>query len=130
MKHSLVFADSEVASVTATARTIRLRFSAAHVIRCDIADDSKPIEGFARGVELLLADASLDETEGELIGSLAQGRIKIDGEWSSSLALPSSTQGHVTLELAFANQSSLTLVASGIECRYEDEPNFSESLFC
>jgi len=130
MKHSLVFADSEVVSVTATAKTIRLRFSAAHVIRSDIADSSQPVEGFARGVELLLAGASLDKAEGELIGSLAQGRVEIDGEWSSSLALPSSAQGHVTLELAFANQSSLVLTASGIECRYEGEPNFSESLFC
>lgn len=64
------------------------------------------------------------------MGRVSQGRVRVDGRWASQLALPSSCAGPVTLELAFANQSQLVLDANGLVCRYEGEPNFSESLFC
>jgi hypothetical protein len=130
MTHSLTFDGSEVASVTASGRDVRIRLSAARVLRSESADANRLVEGFARGVELLMAGTSLDEAEGHFIGSISQGRVAISGAWSSVIALPSLHAGPVTLELVFANQSSLTLAASGIECRYDGEPNFSESLFC
>ena len=88
------------------------------------------MEGFSRSVVLLLKKANLNAAEGHFIGSLAQGRVRIGSAWSSTLALPSSHLGHVSLELSFANQSLLVLAASRIECRFEGEPNFAESLFC
>ena len=130
MELSLVFADSEVASVESEANAVFIRLSAAHVLRQPLSGEGKAGEGFARGVVLLLKGASLNGAESHFAGSIALGRLKIGGVWSSTLALPSSTPSDVSLELTFANQSLLVLAASGIEGRFEGEPNFAESLFC
>lgn len=125
----LHFADSEVAFVAPTGDGVRIRLSAAYVLR-EEGGVGKPTEGFARGVELLLAGAGLSGAVGELMGRISQGRVRIGGRWFSQMALPSSSSGTVTLELTFANHAELVLSASRIECRYESEPNFSESLLC
>jgi hypothetical protein len=130
MELSLVFADSEVASVESEANAVCIRLSAAHVLRQPLSGEGKADEGFARGVVLLLKGASLNAAEGHFVGSLEQSRVRIGDAWSSTLALPSSALCDVSLELTFANQSLLVLAASGIECRFEGEPNFAESLFC
>lgn len=125
----LDFADSEVSAVAPSHDGVRIRMAAAHVLRSE-AGAGKPVEGFARGVELLLPGAALDGAPGGFMGRISLGRVQIGGRWSSRLPLPFCAGGDVKLELAFANQSNLVLAASGIECRYEGEPNFSDSLFC
>lgn len=130
MSHSLAFADSEVAGVAASGGGVRIRLSAAHVLRVDAAAPSRPTEGFARAVELVLAGARLHDDPGHCLGRIAQGRVRIGHHWSPTLPLPFASQGHATLELAFANQSNLSLSADGITCRFEGEPNFTESLSC
>jgi len=130
MKLSLVFADSEVSAVASSHDGVRIRMSAAHVLRSE-AGAGKPTEGFARAVELLLPGAELHGgAPGDFMGRISHGRVQVGGGWLSRLALPSSCAGPVTLELAFANQSQLVLNANGLACRYEGEPNFAESLSC
>ncbi|WP_137893131.1 hypothetical protein [Ramlibacter sp. 2FC] len=126
--HVLVLADSEVSVVSSLGDGVRIRLSAAHVLRSEAG--TRPTPGFARRVELWLPGAALPRPSGEFLGRIAQGRAQFGGRWASQLALPSSCAGPVTLELAFANRSQLLLQATGLACRYEGEANFSESLFC
>lgn len=130
MSHSLAFADSEVASLASSGDGVRIRLSAARVLRVDAAAPARPTEGFARAVELFLPGARLHEEPGHCLGRIAQGRVRIGHHWSSTLPLPFVSPSHAKLELAFANQSSLSLSADGISCRFEGEPNFTESLSC
>lgn len=130
MNLTLRFADSEVTAVTSSSEGVCIRMSAAYVLRSEEPAGSKPTEGFARAVLLILAGARLDELPGHYIGRISHGRVEIGSQWASVIALPSSTVGKVKLELGFANQSHLLVEASGIECRFEGEPNFAESLFC
>ena len=128
MNLRLIFSDCEVASVEASATVTRIRLSAAHVHQAD--GNGERLEGFARGVVLVLHGSSLPEPAGHLIGRVAQGRIRRQGAWSSSIALPATLPGPITLELSLANRSELVLAASRIECNFEAGANFSESLFC
>lgn len=126
---SLVLADSEVAFVAAAQGGVRIRLSAAHVLRSE-ALGQRPTPGFSRGVVLWLAGAEPPADGGDFMGRIAQGRARIEGRWAAQLALPSSWAGPVRLELAFANGSQLVLDAEALSCCHEGEPNFSESLFC
>lgn len=126
---SLMLADSEVAFVAAVQGGVRIRLSAAHVLRSE-APGQRPTPGFSRAVELWLAGAEPPADGGDFMGRIAQGRAQIEGRWAAQLALPSSLAGPVRLELAFANGSQLALDAAALSCRYAGEPNFSESLFC
>lgn len=130
MSDSLAFADSEVAAVSSSGEGVRIRLSAAHVLRSDAAAPSRPTAGFARAVELFLPGARLHQEPGHCLGRIAHGRVRLGHRWSATLALPFAAEQATTLELVFANQSSLSLSAHGITCRYEGEANFSESLFC
>lgn len=129
MTYWLVFADSEMSAVVPSEEGVRIRLSAAHVLRSEAAGARHTL-GFARAVELVLAGAELQGAPGDFMGRIAEGRVQVGGRWASQLALPSSCAGPVVLELAFANQSQLLLRAMGLACRYEGEANFSESLFC
>lgn len=132
---TLSFADSEVACVSAASDGVRIRLSAAQVQRVEVPG-SKPTEGYSRTVELLLPGAQLTQGNAgppaRFIGRISQGRVQRGAHWSARLPLPCSdvTSGPVRLELSFAQGSPLVLIATGIECRFEAEPNFHESLFC
>lgn len=125
----LRLADCEVSQVVVTSAGVTVRLAAAFVQQ-ETAGGDKPVDGFARAVALDLVGATLDEAPGSFIGRIAEGRVGIDGRWASGIALPSRVSAAVTLELAFANRSQLTLRAGAIECRFEGEANFAESLFC
>jgi len=129
MDLSLTFADSEVADLDASGNSIHIRLSAAHVFRGD-TEDGKPMEGFARAVRLVLLGARLPAAPADFIGRIAQGRIGVGGGWASGMPLPGTVAGPLQVELALYNHSQLTVSADGIECRFEGEPNFAESLFC
>ena len=129
MKLALSFADSEVADLDASGRSVHIRLSAAHVFRRD-TDDGKPLEGFARSVRIVLQGARLAAPPDAFIGRIAQGRIGVGGGWTSEMPLPGSIAGPLQVELALYNHTQLTLSADAIECRFEGEANFAESLFC
>lgn len=128
-KTRLVLEDSEVAAVVAAEQGVRIRLSAAHVLRSEVSD-GQAVPGFARAVELWLSGAVLQGAPGGCIGRIDQGRVCIEGRWASQLALPGAWDGPVMLELAFANRAQLQLQARGLACRYRGEANFSESLSC
>ena len=128
MAFTLVLADTEVARVELAPGTVRVCCAAAHVRRTE--PGAATLVGWSRGVELLLAGATVVEGPAGCFGRLAHGRLRIDGQWASTLALPGACRGSVRLELGFANQSSLVVDAEGIDCRFEGDANFAESLFC
>lgn len=130
MHSSISLTDSEVAAVTSTSAGVHIRLSAAHVLCANPAHAGNAQEGFSRGVELLLSEARLAGTTDHFLGRLSSGRVLWGNQWSSRIPLPCATSGPVKLELTFANQSHLELTANGLECRFEGEPNFSESLSC
>jgi len=130
MKLWLNFADSEVASVTNSAAGVVIRFSAAHVEQVPAAPDEKPVVGFSRGVSLVLAAATLANELGSLVGRVSHGRVAIASQWSSTIPLPLVETGPVILQLAFSNQSQLSLAAEGLGCRFDGDANFTESLAC
>lgn len=130
-QYTLIFADSEVAAVTAVATGIHIRLSAAHVLFRDEPDADDATEGFSRGVEILLPGAQWpDGALSGFMGRISEGRIRIGTAWAVKLPFPCSVSAPIQIELSFANQSHLELTATGLDCRFEGEPNFSESLFC
>ncbi|NML13431.1 hypothetical protein [Azohydromonas caseinilytica] len=130
MNSLFLFTDSEIAAAVPTPEGVHIRLSAAHVVQSNPAISEKSIEGFSQGVELVLPGVQLDKPATDLIGRLSQGRIRINGQWSPSIPLPHTHSGPTKLELSFANQSFLALEAEGMECRFEGEPNFHESMVC
>ena len=130
MNLSLLFTDSEIKAVVPMREGIHISLSAAHVLQSNPAMPEQPIEGFSRGVELVLPGVQLDKPATDLIGRLSRGRIHINGQWSPSIPLPHTYTGPVKLELSFANQSFLALEADRVECRFEGGPNFHESMAC
>ncbi|NRF72123.1 hypothetical protein HLB44_34580 [Aquincola sp. S2] len=129
MKLSLLFADCEVASVDHADSGVSIRLSAAHVEQAATSQTEKPLSGFSRGVNLFLEGATLHEATA-LFGRVSAGRVQLAGQWKSSIPLPLLHVGPVTLELAFANQSQLTVSAHGLQCRFNGDANFAESYFC
>ena len=129
MELLLEFSDSEVARVEQLDGLLRVRFSAACVVR-PAAPSQPQVRGYAQSVELLLIGATSTEAPAGLIGRVVQGRIAISGCWAARLALPSRIDAPVQLELSFAHHGTLTALGSGAACRFVGEPNFSESLAC
>ena len=124
----LEFSDSEVALVEQLGPLLRVRFSAACVVRT--AAPSQPVHGYAQSVELLLFGATATEPLVGLIGRVVQGRIAVSGRWAARLALPGRIDAPIQLELGFAHHGTLNVLGSGVECRFVGERNFSESLAC
>jgi len=127
---SLLLPESEVASVAPVDADLLIRFSAACVVRIDVGEGEKPIQGFARGIVLQLHGAQIVAAHEPLLGRISDGRLQAGGEWLKALALPFECEGSVRLELAFANRSELVATGSGIMVRFDAEPNFTESLAC
>ena len=130
MSLSLLFPDSEVASVVAEPDGVRIKLSAAHARQEPESSKSTPLEGYARGVSLLVHGANTQPELGSLLGRLSSGRLHLAGSWAASVPLPFAVGSEVRLELNFANQSQLVLSGRGFSCGFDGEPNFSESLFC
>ena len=126
----LVFADSEVASITFDEGSMRLLFSAAHVLRRDSGNNDKPLEGYSRGVELFSPEARFKASTEIFMGRLSFGRTMTNGKWLLQLPLPGIITSRITIELSFANQSHLEMECASLECRFTGEPNFFESMAC
>ncbi len=130
MQLQLEFADSEVSRVHLGPDGLTVRFSAAQVYQCR---DSTPITetaGYSRDVELWLSGADISMPGGHCFGRVSVGRLELNGGWLKRIPLPFQGQGPVRLEFAFANGSEFSVSGSAIECRFNGEPNFAESLFC
>jgi hypothetical protein len=127
---TLFFSDSEVAAVSSANGSIRILFSAAHVLRHSSNNSEKPIEGFARNVELILSGTKPDQTLNECIGRISSGRMFSENKWAPQATLPCIMPGPIKLELVFANQSHLEIEAIGLECRFGGKQNFFESMAC
>jgi hypothetical protein len=127
---TLLFSDSEVTAVASANGSVRILFSAAHVLRDAPNTFEKPIEGFARGVELVLSGTNPGLALNEFIGRISFGRIFLENQWALQAALPCAMPGPVKLEFIFANQSHLEIAANGLECRFSGESNFFESMAC
>ena len=125
----LEFSDSEVAQVEQLDGSLRVRFSAACVVRT-AASSQPPVQGYAQSVELLIFGARSTEALAGLIGRVAHGRIAATERWATRLALPCRIDGPVQLELGFANHGTLNVTGDGVACRFTGEPNFGESLAC
>lgn len=130
MRLALVFADGEVATVTAEPDGVRVRFAAAHVERDAEPGEARPVTGFAKGVSLFVAGADAPADLGALLGRVSSGRVRLQGSWATSIVLPFAVDADIALELAFANQTQLSLAGSALRCGFDGEPNFAESLFC
>ena len=128
MQHLVEFSDSEVGQIEQIGGELRLRFSAACVVR--VETPSQPVHGYAQSVELVVFGARRTEAPSGLIGRVAQGRIAVAGRWATRLALPCRIDEPIRLELSFANHGTLNVTGDGVECRFMGEPNFSESLAC
>lgn len=129
MKLLLSFEDSEIDRVEQSGDTLVIFIAAAFVKR--IADAASPEQdGFARKVRLTLHGVRHTVAASELIGRIAQGRVRIGDQWLSWIPLPSEHPGPVAIELRLSNRSSLDLSADALVCTFSGEPNFSESLFC
>ena len=129
MDLTLEFSDSEVAQVEQLDGLLRVRFSAACVVRI-ATPPQPPVHGYSQSVELLLFGATATEALAGLIGRVLLGRIAVSGSWASRLALPCRIDEPILLELGFAHHGSLNVAGEGVECRFTGEPNFSESLAC
>ena len=129
MELLLEFSDSEVARVEQLDGVLRVRFSAACVVRS--ATPSQPrVPGYAQSVELLLVGVAATDVPPDLMGRVVQGRIAVSGRWAARLALPDCIDAPIQLELGFAHHGTLNALGSGVACRFVGEPNFSESLAC
>ena len=129
MELLLEFSDSEVARVEQLDGLLRVQFSAACVVRP--AAPSRPrLQAYAQAVELLLLGVTATAAPAGLLGRVVDGRIAVAGRWAARLALPSRIDAPIKLELSFAHHGTLTVLGSGLVCRFVGDPNCSESLAC
>jgi hypothetical protein len=125
----LEFSDSEVGRVERVGDQLRIHFSAAAVLQVDVAAPSDRA-GYARAVELVLFGAAVTPPAAEPMGRIAEGRLALAERWLTRLPLPHQAMLPVRLELRFAQHGEMSVVGSGVECRFADGPNFTESLSC
>jgi hypothetical protein len=81
-------------------------------------------------VELVLFGAAVTPPAAEPMGRIAEGRLALAERWLTRLPLPHQAMLPVRLELRFAQHGEMSVVGSGVECRFADGPNFTESLSC
>ncbi|MDZ5455440.1 hypothetical protein [Azohydromonas lata] len=124
------FADSEISAITCGDGIIRILFSAANVRQHNPENGSRPLEGYARGVEFILTGTNLEFEDEGLMGRVSFGRAMLDNKWTLQIPLPCSITGRIAMEISFANQSHLEIEATDLECRFTGEPNFFESMAC
>lgn len=126
----LAFADSEIAGITSGNDSVRILFSAAHVFHHAPENDDKPVEGYARDVELILTGAQPKAATDDFMGRISFGRAMMEGQWLLQLPLPCTITSRIAMEFGFANQSHFEIEAVSLECRFTGEPNFFESMAC
>lgn len=105
---SLDFGDSEVAALSLQGGTLRLRFSVARVVVQGEA-------GYLKSVMLILSDVRVDGTLDGCVGTLAEGRLRVDGRTVSPLPLPFAAAGRIALELRWRNRCSLNVSAAAVQ---------------
>jgi hypothetical protein len=120
---TLVLADSEVRAVHADAAGLRVRFAAANVRRDGVA-------GWQAGVTLALPGARCAGDPAAAFGRLAEGRLRVDGLESRTLAVPARVAGAVALSLHFANGAALDIAADGLACDVAADGAFKEDFSC
>lgn len=127
----LVFADSELGGVDADGSTLRLRLSAASVVRLDGSARGAGTPGYSRGVEIVLRGASTEDLPDGVPGRIAQGRVTdAHGRTHRGMPLPGALPGPLTFELDLAHRTPVALRAERLDCAFRGEPQFAESLFC
>ena len=125
----LEFSDSEVGRVAWVGNQLRIHFSAAAVLQVDAASTAQR-PGYARAVELVLFGATVTPPSAEPVGRIAHGRLALAESWLTRIPLPLQAMEPVRLELCFAQHGEMSVVGSGVECRFAGGPNFAESLSC
>lgn len=127
----LVFADSELGGVEVDGATLRLRLSAASVVRLDGSARGAGTPGYSRGVEIELRGVAPARLPAGAPGRIAQGRVTdAQGRSHPGLPLPGTLTGPLTLELDLAHRTTVALAADSLHCAFRGEPQFAESLFC
>lgn len=129
--HTLLLADSEIARLDIDGADLRLHFSAA-CVRLQPAG-AAPVEGYARSVVWHLSGARCDgagQLPSDAFGRLREGRLRHAGRWQGEAALPTDLAGPLTLELQFANGTSLSVDAQALRSTAPEPLPFTESLAC
>jgi hypothetical protein len=129
MKLLLELADSEVGRVEKAGDGLHIHLSAAAVLQFDGASGEKR-SGYARAVELVLFGVTDAAPTTEPMGRIAHGRLAVAERWSAQIALPLRVMAPIRLELRFAQHGEMTVAGNGVECRFTEGPNFTESLSC
>jgi hypothetical protein len=120
------FHDSEVRDVSTADGRLRVRFSAATVLR------GARERGWLADVTLTLTLAQ-GEFTGDValaFGKLADGSVDDGALVRAALPLPSMLSGGLTLQLRFANGASLLAHGSALELSSAPEAAFAEDLAC
>ena len=118
------FFDSEVRDVRVDGDVVRVRFSAAAVLRDDGA------RGWLQGVTLALPRASLAGDVAHAFGRIVEGRVLHDGQSLSRLAVPCALSGELELQLRFANGASVRARGQAVELSSAPGAAFAEDLSC
>ncbi len=130
---TLLLADSEIARLTPDGADLQLRFSAACVRRQTDEQGAAPLEGYARSLVLHLTGVAPATDPGALtdaFGRLRDGRLQRTGRWQGDIPLPAVLMGPLTLELQFANGTTLSLDAHALRSEAPAPLPFTESLAC
>ncbi len=88
------------------------------------------MRGYVQGLEMIFTQALWAGALGECVGRLRYGRLYVDGELLSQLALPYHATGPITAELEFNNGAVLSVTASAVDIRFGSVPRFLESFAC
>jgi len=123
---SLVFEfhDTEVRDVLVDDQRLRVRFSAATVLR-----DGRE-RGWLGGVTLTLPQAELTGDIALAFGKLTEGSVTRDETVLAALPLPSTLSGQLALRLRFASGATLHAHASTLELSSAPDAAFAEDLSC
>lgn len=123
----LHFSDSEVAQLTVVADTLTVYFSAAWVQRHEAG--MPPLTGYVRGLRMELQGLQ-DEQPANAVGRLREGRLVVGAQTLGQLDIPGHWQGPLTLELDFAQGSTLHFHGTQLRCTLQPDWDFQESLAC
>jgi len=124
------FADSEVAAVAVEGGLLHVRFAAANVSESDDTAFSGERTGHVAGVKLVCRGGPWPAGLDGHVGRLADGRVRVGGEWLARLPLPAELDDASRVELRFANRARLDVAVTSVSLTVPHDADLFESFAC
>lgn len=124
----LVLSDSELASATCDAHTLRLRFAVMQVVSAP-HPPAQP-QGYISGVTLVLHDAVVKHIDGPLIGRISRGEVICNGQPIASLSLQDRWAGTLIVNLQGSGRFQFEAQGSALTITTDGPVQVRESYAC